>query len=313
MRREVREHGEADGREAGADPEHVAEVRAQMPPRAGRPGPDGDRGRQPVRNRVVLQPERTRQPRARGRELPSPPRRRGQQQQRRGDRERDERLALAAHVDAAVALQRRIAEEEEQRRGCRADVGRESPPADRDEQQRDDDRGAEIGGGHDRRVRPDRLEARIQKLDPGRLLVPDVDIRHGAVPDLLAGVAVEALVAARGLDERGQAKRHECDDQNRPPPGHAGRRRRGRPCRSDGGVSRGGGHRGGQAVRIIASSHRRPARIDAGVALLHDQRACPRLPIGLPRQTSSSSSIPASTRSTGSRRSCWSTPAPAAE
>ena len=78
-----------------------------------------------------------------------------------------------------------------------------------------DDRDGEIGGGHDALVGPDRPQHGVGRVDPRRLLVPGVPVRQLAVQDALPDVAVERLVGARRLLQRGDAQRY-ADREQRP-------------------------------------------------------------------------------------------------
>ena len=129
-----------------------------------------------------------------------------QEQASRGD-EADEDLALAAGAHATEAAPGRVAEEQEHQRGDLAGAGRAQPPAQRQEQQRRHDRDGEIGGRHDALVGPDRPQHGVGRVDPRRLLIPGVAVRQLAMQDALPDVAVERLVGAGRLLQRGDAQR----------------------------------------------------------------------------------------------------------
>ncbi len=180
---------------------------------------------------VVLVEEREAEQAARGHaECERPPlasalarRRRGgvRREQAGRDGERDERFGLAAHPHAAQALERRIAQEQEQEgRGLAGSGPSGDPPPERDEQQRHHRRRQEIGCGDDRVVMPRGEHGGVGQVNAGRFLIPGVPVRHFALQDRLPDVGVDPLVTPGGLDDRRQAHDQQSGGRGRERPLH---------------------------------------------------------------------------------------------
>ena len=117
--RSSEQHDDGDDRDAGSANPDASIVHGRRPS-VSRPQAASGRDRRRVHRGVVLEPERDAEStpaRARSDRGRRPARRGEHQRGRHG--QRDERLALAAHVDAAQPRERRIAEQQEQARGER--------------------------------------------------------------------------------------------------------------------------------------------------------------------------------------------------
>ena len=197
----------------------------EPPPGLTRGQHERHRDGQPVDGGVVLEDDGEAEEQTREEGLAPSKHRRGsaatepdRQHHHRGcDQQPDERLTLRADADAAEARVRRIGQEQVQSRREESRRGRRRQPGRRQRQQPGRETGRnQVRAGNRRLVRPEREHRGIGDMNGRRLLIPRIAVGDVAGENALPDVCVERLVGARGLRQRGQAKREQPGEQQPP-------------------------------------------------------------------------------------------------